>query len=122
MNQVALVGRIVRPITAKQCNGTSVVNNTLAINGVKKEKSDGSTADFIPIVAWGKVAEQLEKYVKKGHRVGITGYLKSRSYVNKLQQKVSVVEVVVNHVYFLENPPKEKLFLRQFEVDSNEEN
>ena len=120
MNQVSLIGRVVRPIVVKDCNETVVMNNSLAINRFKKDSKNGG-ADFIPIVAWGPVAEQMHNYVEKGQRIGVTGHLQSRSYLNKQAQQVFVVEVVVEHVEFLEPMRKDEEFLRQFEIDLPEE-
>ncbi|MGY3725136.1 single-strand DNA-binding protein [Granulicatella balaenopterae] len=126
MNQVSLIGRVVRPIVLKDCNETVVMNNSLAINRFKRDSKNGG-ADFIPIVAWGAVAEQLYRYVEKGQKIGIVGHLQSRSYLNKQEQQVYVVEVVVEYVEFLEplhkgdDLHKDEEFLRQFEIDSLEE-
>ena len=120
MNQVSLIGRVVRPIVVKDCNGKAVVNNTLAVKNFKKD-SKNNNADFIPFVAWGGVAEQLKHYVEKGQRIGIVGHIQTRSYLNKQEQQVYVVEVVAEYIEFLEQIRKDEAFLRQFEIDSQEE-
>ncbi len=126
MNQVSLIGRVVRPVVLKNCHETVVMNNSLAINRFKKDSKNGG-ADFIPIVAWGTIAEQMHRYVEKGQKIGIIGHLQSRSYLNKQEQQVFVVEVVVEYVEFLEpfhkeeEGTKDEEFLRQFEIDSLKE-
>lgn len=107
MNQVHLIGRLVREIELKDLGeGKQVVNNTIAVPMTYKKES-GQDTDFIPIVAWNKLAGLMHQYCKKGHLIGLTGKLQSRSYVNKENETVYVVELVVSSVDFLTSKPKE---------------
>ncbi|MBM6614410.1 single-stranded DNA-binding protein [Desemzia sp. RIT804] len=109
MNQVSVIGRIVRDIELKDLGeGKQVVNNTIAIPMTFK-KDSGQDTDFIPIVAWNKTAVLLHKYCKKGNLIGLTGRMQSRSYLNKENETVYVVELVVNTVQFLSNKAKEDI-------------
>lgn len=102
MNQTALVGRIVREIEPKYVgDNRMVVNNTLAVNRIYKTEN-GPAADFIPFVAWGKTAELLNEYCKKGDLIGLTGKMQSRSYVKDAQEQVFVVELAADEVQFLQ--------------------
>ncbi|MBT2732512.1 single-stranded DNA-binding protein [Carnobacterium sp. ISL-102] len=103
MNQIGLVGRLVREIELKEVGEDKVVlNNTLAV-AKRGKKENGSQADFIPIVAWGQVAKLMQLYCEKGHMVGLTGRIQSRSYINKEEETVFIVEMVVDEVHFLQN-------------------
>ncbi len=53
------------------------------------------------IVAWGKTAEIIEKYVTKGKEIAIEGKLTNRSYENKEGEKRYVTEVVCNELLML---------------------
>ncbi|MDP2160780.1 MAG: single-stranded DNA-binding protein, partial [Flavobacterium sp.] len=53
------------------------------------------------IVAWGKTAEIIEKFVEKGKKIGITGRLTSRSYDDKEGNKRYVTEVVANELLLM---------------------
>jgi len=53
------------------------------------------------IVAWGKIAEIVEKYVGKGKEVALEGKLTSRSYETKEGEKRYVTEVVVDEILLL---------------------
>lgn len=107
MNQVHVIGRLVRDVELKELGeGKQVVNNTIAIPMTYK-KNGGQDTDFIPIVVWNKLAGLMQQYCKKGHLVGLTGKLQSRSYVNKDNETVYVVEIVVNSIDFLMSKPKE---------------
>ena len=53
------------------------------------------------LVAWGKTAEYLEKYTKKGMELAIEGRLSHRSYEDKEGIKKFITEVVINEALFL---------------------
>lgn len=59
-------------------------------------------SDFFPCVAYGKTAELLSKYVKKGDQVGIEGRLQTRNYTNNEGRKIYVTEIIVDNVEFLQ--------------------
>jgi len=59
------------------------------------------------LVAWGKVAEIAEKYLKKGAEVAIEGKLISRNYEDKAGIKKYVTEVQVNELLMIGSKPKE---------------
>ena len=103
MNTIGLVGRLVREVELKNIGEDRVViNNTLAV-AKKVRKENGPQADFIPIVAWGQVAKLMQLYCEKGHMVGLTGRIQSRSYVNKEEDTIFIVEMLVEEVHFLQN-------------------
>lgn len=107
MNQMALIGRIVREVELKSTgDGKCVLNNTLAVQKRFKSES-GPQADFIPFTVWGKTAELMHKYCQKGHLVGLTGRIQSRSYLNRANETVFVVEMVADEIQFLQ-PKKEE--------------
>ena len=106
INNVVLVGRIVRDIDLKVTkSGTSVVNNVLAVNRpVKQSNSDQvQTADFINFVVYGNQAENLSLYMKKGSLIGLTGRIQTSSYDNQQGQRVYVTEVVAETFQLLES-------------------
>ena len=53
------------------------------------------------LVAWGKVAEIVEKYLSKGKEVAIEGKLISRSYNDKEGNKKYITEIQVNELLML---------------------
>lgn len=81
--------------------GKSVCSFSLAVN--RKFVQDGERqADFINCQLWGKSAETLEKYVKKGMMIGVEGRIQTRKYTNQQGQTVYVTEVVADSFSFLE--------------------
>ena len=102
MNIFNCIGRITKDLEVKTSQGgTTVLNNTVAINRPFKNKQTGEReADFINFVAFGKTAEIIAQYHQKGSLIGLTGRMQSRSYENSNSQKVFVTELVVNEMHF----------------------
>ena len=99
MNKVSLIGRTTKEIELRYTTGNNplaVARFTIAVNRRKKDE-----ADFISCVAFGKTAEVMEKYVGKGHRVGILGHIQTGSY-EKDGHKVYTTDVIVDELDFLE--------------------
>ena len=102
LNRVTLVGRLTRDAELRRTgSGKAVASFTLAVNRNFKT-GDGQEADFINIVAWGKVAENTANYCSKGSLVSVDGRLQTRNYENNQGQKVFVTEVVADSVQFLD--------------------
>ncbi len=96
MNLVELAGYLCAdPVIYPSANG-KVANYTIAINRFKEG------TDFIPCVAFGRMAEHAEKNFKKGLKLIVTGRLESGSYVNKEGQKIYTVKVIVGTQEFAE--------------------
>lgn len=96
MNKVVLVGRLTRdPEIRHTQSGAAVASLSLAVNRRKKDE-----ADFVPVTAWNKTAELVEKYVKKGDRVGIAGRIQTGSY-EKDGRKVYTFDVIADDLEFL---------------------
>lgn len=53
------------------------------------------------VVAWGKLAEIIEKYVKKGTEIALEGKLTTRTYQDKKGEKRYVTEVNCNELLML---------------------
>lgn len=102
MNKVILVGRLTQdPEVRYTQSGKAVASFTLAVN---KRVAPGAhpEADFIPIVAWERLAETCGNNLMKGHRVLVEGRLQIRSYEANDGQKRRVAEVVLQSMEFLE--------------------
>lgn len=116
MNKAILIGRLVAdPELRYLQNGTAVANFTLAVDrGMSKQKKQEAeaagqqTADFIRVVAWGKTAENVANYLKKGLQTAVDGRIQTGSYTNDQGQKVYTTEVNANYVEFIEWPDKDQ--------------
>lgn len=98
MNKCIIIGRLTKDIDVRSSqSGTSVAKFTVAVDRRTKEKE----TDFINCTAFGKTAEVLQKYVRKGHRIGIVGHIQTGSY-EKDGHKVYTTDVIVDEIEFLE--------------------
>ncbi|MHA6124517.1 single-stranded DNA-binding protein [Enterococcus mundtii] len=103
INNVTLVGRLTKdPDLRYTSSGKAVAGFTLAVNRRFTNQAGQREADYIQCVIWGKSAETLANYAKKGSLIGIVGRLQSRSYENNEKQRVYVTEVVVETFQLLE--------------------
>lgn len=100
MNHVSVIGRIVRDIkTESSTNGTTYLRNAIAVD----RRGKNNETDFFNITAFGKTAEFLERYFKKGSKVAISGHLQSDSYTDKNGNKVTSVSIIVDEADFCES-------------------
>ena len=99
MNKVILVGRLAQdPEVRYTQSGKAVASFNLAVeNNFGNEKK----ADFIPIVAWSKLAEICGNNIGKGRKILVEGRLQIRSYEDKEGQKKRVSEVIAQTIEFL---------------------
>lgn len=73
MNQISIIGRTTRDIEMRKTqSGMSVIKFTVAVD---RNSKDGGT-DFIPVTAFGNLADAICKFVRKGDFIGISGHLK----------------------------------------------
>jgi single-strand DNA-binding protein len=98
-NRVTLVGNLVRdPEIRYVAGGNAVTTFTIAINRKSKE---AESADYIDVVAWDKLAETSNTYLKKGTLVLVEGRLATRSYESKGGEKHKAAEVVISMLQML---------------------
>jgi len=103
-NNVQLIGNVGQePTITNLESGKKVARFSIATNEFyKNEKGEKTqTTDWHTVVAWGKIAEIVEKYVGKGKEIGVTGKLKSRSYEDKDGIKRYVTEVEASEILLL---------------------
>ena len=80
-------------------SGAAVTKFTLAVNRRSKQQEE---TDFIDIVAWDKLAETCNTYLKKGMSCLVEGRLSIRSYDDKDGNKRKATEVVCNVMQMLD--------------------
>lgn len=95
MNKTMLIGRLTSaPEISKTTNDKSYVRVTLAVNRRFKNEKGEREVDFISIIIWGKSAENLVSYAKKGSLISIEGEIRTRNYTDKQNQKHYVTEIL----------------------------
>lgn len=103
-NRVQLIGNAGNdPIVKTLDGGRKVANLTIATNdSYKNDKGERiEQTEWHTVVAWGKTAEIMEKFVTKGKQIAIDGKLTHRSYDDKNGDKRYITEVVVSEIMLL---------------------
>ena len=120
INKVIIIGNLTRdPVTKATQSGQPITTFGVATNRdwVTRDSQRHSSTEFHEVVAWAKLAEIAEKYLKKGKLVYIEGYLKTRSWDSPDGQgKRYRTEIVAQDIVMLEKRPKD-----QEEVGDKEE-
>ena len=102
MNKAILIGRTTKePEIRATTSGKQVATFTLAVDRDFKNAQGEREADFIPCVAWGKLAEICEKYVAKGKQIAVCGRIQTRTYDDQNGQKRYITEIIVNDLQLL---------------------
>jgi single-strand DNA-binding protein len=107
VNKVILIGNLGRdPEVRYTQGGTAVANFTMATtdawqdqSGEKKERTE-----WHRIVVWGKQAEVVGEYLRKGRPVYVEGSLQTREWTDREGQKRYTTEVRAQRVQFLGRP------------------
>jgi single-strand DNA-binding protein len=103
-NKVILVGRVVRDPEIRYIgSGAGVTKFSIAVNPNKRDAKPEDTL-FVDLVAWEKLAETCNTYLKKGMNVLVEGRLVIRSYDDKDGNKRKATEVVLNTMQMLDSP------------------
>ncbi|OOM81188.1 single-stranded DNA-binding protein [Clostridium sp. BL-8] len=105
MNKIILLGRLVKdPELRHTENGDKIYTKfTIAVQRNFRLPDGVREADFIPIKVWGKKAEVIVRYMKKGSLITLSGRLRTGSYEDKDGNRKYIAEVVAEDFKFLEN-------------------
>jgi single-strand DNA-binding protein len=104
-NKVQLIGHLgMDPEIKALESGKKLAKVSIATNETyKNSKGERITeTQWHNLIAWGKTAEIVEKFLKKGSEVAIEGKLINRNYVDKEGVKRYVTEVEVNELLMLD--------------------
>jgi single-strand DNA-binding protein len=110
MNLVILMGRTTKEIelryTAK--SNIPVARFTLAVDRPYTKQGGEKKTDFISCVAFWRLAENLEKYIRKGRRIVIEGRIQVDSYDRDDRSKGYNTSVIVERFHFADSKPGEQ--------------
>ena len=107
LNKVMLIGRLGRdPEMRYTQSGTAVANFSLATddNWRDKQGNKQERTEWHNIVAWGKLADTVNNYLKKGRQVYVEGRLQTRDWTDNANVKHYRTEIVASTVTFLGGP------------------
>ncbi len=105
LNSFIGIGRLTRdPELRYTPGGTAVCKFGIAINRTYRNQ-DGNNIEealFINVTTWGKQAENVSQFLKKGRRVAISGELRSNNWQDKEGNKRISFEINARTVQFLD--------------------
>ncbi|MBR1386268.1 MAG: single-stranded DNA-binding protein [Bacilli bacterium] len=107
MNKIILIGRLTKDAEVRYTTSNrACASFNIAVNRTYTNQEGQREADFINIVAWDKLGENVSKYTHKGSLVAVEGRLQVRSYENQEGRRIYVTEVVASTVQFLDSKEK----------------
>ena len=103
-NKVQLIGNLgYTPEIINLESGKKLAKISLATNESYKNNKGETIKEtqWHNLIAWGKTAEIIEKYLQKGNEVAIEGKLVNRSYEDKNGEKRYITEIIINELLML---------------------
>jgi single-strand DNA-binding protein len=103
MNKVILIGHIGKdPDLRYTASGTAVAKFSMATaEKIGKGENRKQQTDWHKIVTWGKQAEFVGEYVKKGNQLAITGKIQTRDWEDRDGIKRYTTEIIAHHLEFV---------------------
>ena len=101
LNKVFIAGRLTAdPDLRTTPSGTNVVSFSVATNRVWKDKNGErrEETEFHNVVAWGRQAEIVNQFLKKGSLILVEGRLQTRSWEGKDGQARKTTEIVAERI------------------------
>ena len=105
MNKAVLMGRLTRDPDTRYTQGeqqTCISRYTLAVDRPRRQEGQQG-ADYISCVAFGRLGEFAENYLRKGMKIAVTGRIQTGRYTNRDGQKVYTTDVVIESQEFCES-------------------
>lgn len=108
MNKVILLGRLTKEadIRVSEKNNTKIANFTLAVNRNYVKEGEVRQADFINVVAYSKLADFTEKYLRKGIQICLCGRIQTRSWDDDNGLRHYATNVIAEEINFADSPKK----------------
>ncbi len=110
LNVVSIIGRIANePELKYSTNGHPHITITLANHqNFNKDNENIEDTNYFKVRLWGKPAENLQKYLKKGRQIAVQGRLHQYGFESPTGDKITVVEIVANQIQLLGSNGKNK--------------
>lgn len=110
MNKIVLLGKLIRDPELRALEGSDKVFTRFIIAVDRNFKAQDGTrkADLIPVTVWGRKAEVVCQYMRKGSYISLSGRLRTGSYEDKDGNKKYIAEVVAEDFKFVGNRRTDK--------------
>jgi single-strand DNA-binding protein len=106
MNKIFLIGNLTRdPELRTASTGNQVCKFGLAVQRRRNRQEGQPDVDFFNCTAFGKIAENAQKYLAKGRKVNIIGTLQINTFDGQDGAKRTSADVLVDDLEFLPNAP-----------------
>lgn len=113
LNKIMLIGNVGdEPKMTTTNSGNKVVNFSVATTMKGFKKADGTTTedktDWHNCIAWGKLAEIIGQYVKKGASIYVEGEMHYRKYDAKDGSSRTASEITITAMQMLDRKPSQE--------------
>lgn len=104
MNKVIIIGRLTNEVEMRYTKSTNtpVAKFSVAVNRKYAREGEERETDFFNVLAWGKLSEIVNKYLRKGTQTAITGRIENRKYEDKNGVTKQVTEIIADDIEFIE--------------------
>lgn len=106
LNHIVMMGRLTHDPELRTAGETPVCSFRIACDRDYKNKDGEKETDFMDVVVWRKLAENVAKYFTKGRMAVVSGRLQTRTWTDKEGEKRYRTEIVADNVYFGDSKPK----------------
>ena len=106
LNHIVMMGRLTKDPELRQAGDTPVCSFRIACDRDYKNKAGEKETDFVDVVVWRKMGENVAKYFSKGRMAVVSGRLQIRPWTDQEGNKRYSTEIVAEHVYFGDSKPK----------------
>lgn len=106
LNHIVMAGRLTKDPELRKAGEISVCSFRIACDRDFKTKDGEKETDFVDVVVWRKLADNVAKYFTKGRMAIVEGRLQIHPWTDQEGAKRFSTEIVAEHVYFGDSKPK----------------
>ena len=106
LNHIVMAGRLTKDPELRKAGEISVCSFRIACDRDFKTKDGEKETDFVDVVVWRKLADNVAKYFTKGRMAIVEGRLQIHPWTDQEGGKRFSTEIVAEHVYFGDSKPK----------------
>ena len=106
LNHIVMMGRLTKDPELRKAGETPVCSFRIACDRDYKNSAGERETDFVDVVAWRKLGENVAKYFAKGRMAVVSGRLQIRTWTDQEGNRRYNTEIVAEHVYFGDAKPQ----------------
>ena len=106
LNLIILMGRTTKDPESRKVGENTITNFDIAVDNLRKESDGSQSTSFFKVTCFGKVAENVRKFVRKGSKIAVQGSIQQRTYL-VADSKRTTYDVIADSVEFLDPKPVE---------------